>query len=101
MNTLRRIALGTTALGVAAIGYAAVIERTRWTLREATIPVLAEGAAPLRVLHISDLHMMPGQRSKQRWVAELASLRPDLVVNTGDNLAHRHAVPAVLRALEP
>jgi len=101
VNTLRRIALGTTALGVAAIGYAAVIERTRWTLREATIPVLAEGAAPLRVLHISDLHMMPGQRSKQRWVAELASLRPDLVVNTGDNLAHRHAVPAVLRALEP
>jgi predicted MPP superfamily phosphohydrolase len=45
--------------------------------------------------------MLPDQRSKQRWVAELDKLEPDLVVNTGDNLAHLHAVPAVLRALEP
>jgi uncharacterized protein len=53
------------------------------------------------VLHISDLHMTPGQRSKQRWVAALDELEPDLVVNTGDNLAHLQAVPAVLRALGP
>ena len=46
-----------------------------------------------RVLHISDLHMLPGQRSKQRWVAALDELEPDLVVNTGDNLAHQQAVP--------
>ncbi|QUQ69748.1 metallophosphoesterase [Kutzneria sp. CA-103260] len=101
MKTFGRIVLGTAALGAATVGYAAAIERTRWTLREATVPVLAEGAPPLRVLHISDLHMMPGQRSKQRWVAELANLAPDLVVNTGDNLAHRHAVPGVVRALGP
>jgi predicted MPP superfamily phosphohydrolase len=55
----------------------------------------------IRWLHISDLHMLPGQRSKQRWVAELDELNPDLVVNTGDNLAHHQAVPAVLRALGP
>ncbi|AHH93660.1 metallophosphoesterase [Kutzneria albida] len=101
MKTFGRVVLGTAALGAATIGYASLIERTRWTLREATVPVLAEGSAPLRVLHISDLHMMPGQRSKQRWVAELARLQPDLVVNTGDNLAHRLAVPAVVRALGP
>jgi len=101
VKTFGRIVLGTAALGAATVGYAAAIERTRWTLREATVPVLAEGAPPLRVLHISDLHMMPGQRSKQRWVAELATLAPDLVVNTGDNLAHRHAVPGVVRALGP
>jgi predicted MPP superfamily phosphohydrolase len=34
-------------------------------------------------------------------VAALADLQPDLVVNTGDNLAHQRAVPAVLRALDP
>ncbi|MGX7823484.1 metallophosphoesterase [Actinokineospora sp. 24-640] len=98
---VRSLALGAVTLGAAAFAYAAGYERTRWTLREATIPVLAEGARPLRVLHISDLHMLPGQKSKQRWVAELDRLDPDLVVNTGDNLAHQQAVPAVVRALGP
>ncbi|HEU5471946.1 MAG TPA: metallophosphoesterase [Actinophytocola sp.] len=93
--------MGTTALGTATLAYAAGIERRHWTLRQATLPVLSEGARSLRVLHISDLHMMPNQRSKQRWVAALADLKPDLVVNTGDNLAHRQAVPAVVRALGP
>jgi hypothetical protein len=103
-GTLKTMIGGTLAaggLGAATIGYAALIERRRWTLRTATLPVLPEGSPSLRVLHVSDLHMMPGQRSKQRWVAELASLRPDLVVNTGDNLAHPGAVPAVIRALGP
>ncbi len=101
LRTLSRIALGTTAVGAATLGYAAGIERRHWTLRESTIPVLAEGATPLRVLHISDLHMLPGHKSKQRWVAELDRLNPDLVVNTGDNLSHQQAVPAVIAALGP
>jgi predicted MPP superfamily phosphohydrolase len=100
-RTLGQIALATTAVGTATIAYAAGYERTHWTLRQATLPVLSAGSRPLRVLHISDLHMLPGQRSKQRWVAELDALEPDLVVNTGDNLAHQQAVPAVLRALNP
>ncbi|HJP79953.1 MAG TPA: metallophosphoesterase [Pseudonocardiaceae bacterium] len=98
---MAKIAVGTTALGAATIAYSAGIERTHWTLRKATLPVLAPDARPLKVLHISDLHMLPDQRSKQRWVAALDKLEPDLVVNTGDNLAHLHAVPSVLRALEP
>ncbi|MGH3876387.1 MAG: metallophosphoesterase [Actinophytocola sp.] len=100
-RNIGRAALGATAVGTATVAYAAGFERTHWRLRQATLPVLAEGARPLRVLHISDLHMMPNQRSKQRWVAELADLKPDLVVNTGDNLAHKLAVPAVLRGLGP
>ncbi|WP_424183901.1 metallophosphoesterase [Actinokineospora sp. G85] len=101
VRNLSRIAVGTAALGAATLAYAAGYERTRWTLRQATLPVLAEGARPLRVLHLSDLHMLPGQQSKQRWVAALDELNPDLVVNTGDNLAHKQAVPAVVRALGP
>jgi uncharacterized protein len=93
------VALG--GLGVAGVGYASLIERRHWTLRTATLPVLPEGSPSLRLLHVSDLHMMPGQRAKQRWVAELAALEPDLVVNTGDNLSHPKAVPGVLRALDP
>ncbi|MEU4801195.1 metallophosphoesterase [Actinosynnema sp. NPDC023587] len=101
MNTFGRALLATTALGTATVAYAAGIERRHWTLRQATVPVLAPGSAPMRVLHISDLHMLPGQKSKQRWVAALAELEPDLVVNTGDNLAHQQAVPGVIRALGP
>ncbi len=87
-----------TFCGVALTGYA-VAETRRFVLREATMPVLPPGQAPLRVLHLSDLHLTPGQRRKQAWVRELGSLRPDLVVNTGDNIAHRDAVPVLLDAL--
>ncbi|MEU5693541.1 metallophosphoesterase [Actinosynnema sp. NPDC020468] len=101
MNKFGRTLLATTALGTATLAYAAGFERRHWTLREATVPVLAPGSSPLRVLHLSDLHMLPDQKSKQRWVAALDELEPDLVVNTGDNLAHKQAVPGVVRALGP
>jgi predicted MPP superfamily phosphohydrolase len=51
------------------------------------------------VLHLTDLHLRPDQRAEQRFVASLADLEPDLVVDTGDNLAHPRSVPAVLQAL--
>jgi predicted MPP superfamily phosphohydrolase len=84
--------------GLAVTGYA-VAETRRFVLREATLPVLPPGRTPLRVLHLSDLHLTPGQRRKQAWVRDLGSLRPDLVVNTGDNIAHRDSVPVLLDAL--
>jgi uncharacterized protein len=101
MYPWRRAVVGAAALTVAGVAYSAGVEVRHWTLRHATLPVLSAGAAPLRILHISDLHMTPHQRSKQRWLAGLADLRPDFVVTTGDNLAHQQAVPAVLRALQP
>jgi predicted MPP superfamily phosphohydrolase len=84
---------------VAGIGYASIIERNAFVTREVTMPVLSPGSTPLRVLHISDIHMRPNQRRKQAWLRELAGLEPDLVVNTGDNLAHPKAVPAVVQTL--
>lgn len=45
--------------------------------------------------------MVPRQRDKQQWLRALAELAPDAVVVTGDFLADRHAVPAVLDALAP
>jgi predicted MPP superfamily phosphohydrolase len=68
-------------------------------VREVTMPVLTPGSSPLRVLHLSDIHMRPHQRLKQAWLRELAHWEPDLVVNTGDNLAHPKAVPAVVQTL--
>ena len=96
LRTSAVVAAGTTAL---AVGYATMIERNAFVVREVTMPVLTPGSTPLRVLHLSDIHMRPAQRHKQAWLRELAQWEPDLVVNTGDNLSHPKAVPAVVQAL--
>jgi predicted MPP superfamily phosphohydrolase len=82
----------------AGLAYASLYEVRAYTLRHVTVPVLAAGSEPLRILHLSDTHMTPGQHKKQQWLRSLAELQPDLVVNTGDNLAHIDAVPSVLAA---
>jgi len=99
LPVLTRTGAAALASAAAGLGYAAVVERNAFVLRETTMPVLPPGSTALRVLHISDLHMTPNQRRKQAWVRELARLEPDLVVNTGDNLAHPKAVPSVVQAL--
>jgi uncharacterized protein len=78
-----------------------VWEARAYTLRSVELPVLPAGAQPLRVLHLSDLHLTPGQGRKREWLRSLADLTPDLVVNTGDNVAHAEALPSLLDALGP
>ncbi len=100
--TIARRALGGGALaGAAGIAWASLVEVRWYALREATVPILPAGQAPLRILHLSDLHLTPGQHRKIDWVRDLASLNPDLVVDTGDNWADLDAMPALLHALEP
>ena len=91
--------LGAAVAGGVAVTTYAVAETRRFVLREATVPLLPPGHPPVRLLHLSDLHLTPGQRRKQEWVRALASLEPDLVVDTGDHLSHRESVPWVLDAL--
>ena len=99
LNPWTTAAAAVAGAGALAVGYATMIERNAFTLRTQTMEVLAPGSATLRVLHISDLHMMPNQKLKQEWIRELDLLEPDLVINTGDNLAHPKSVPAVVQAL--
>lgn len=80
------------------MAYGVGYERTAFTLRRVEIPVLPTGSPPLKVLHISDAHMLPAQTTKQRWLRGLADLDPDLVVNTGDNLADPYGLSSVLHA---
>ena len=87
--------------GAAALAYASLIERNLFGVRTETLAVLPPGSTPLRVLHLSDIHFVPNQNVKTRWLASLAELEPDLVVNTGDNLSHPDAVPPLLEALKP
>jgi predicted MPP superfamily phosphohydrolase len=92
---------GLGALAGAAVTAYALQEAQAYTLRSVSMPVLPAGADPLRVLHLSDLHVTPSQSRKREWVRSLAALEPDLVVNTGDNLAHLDALPTVVDALGP
>ncbi len=89
-------------LGAAAWGYS---ELNNFRLKTHTLPILAPGTLrgekEFRILHISDLHMIPGQETKKAWVSALDALAPDLVINTGDNLSDEKAVPDVLQALGP
>lgn len=92
---------GLFAAGAGTLAWASLVERRRFQLRQETVRVLPRGARPLRVLHISDLHTVPGQEAKKRFVHSLAALEPDLVVDTGDNLSHMKALPYLLEILEP
>jgi uncharacterized protein len=94
-----RVAAAAALAGAAGLAWSSGVEVRSFALRERIVPVLPVGHRPLRVLHVSDLHLTPSQRHKQRWVRRLADLEPDLVVNTGDNLAHQRSVPFVLDAL--
>ena len=72
-----------------------------YVLRQAQIPILPNGHAPIRVLHFSDLHLTPARKTEIADIKSFADLKPDLVISTGDFLAHMDAVPVVLDALEP
>jgi uncharacterized protein len=101
MSSLGKLAAGVVVAGATAFTYASLVERNLFTLRRFDVPVLAPDAEPLRVLHVSDLHLTPAQQRKQRWVAELAALDPDLVIVTGDNMADPDVIPALERTLAP
>jgi uncharacterized protein len=90
-------------IGIAALAavWGIGIERHLFVIRRESIRVLPQGSKPLTVLHIGDLHIAPWQKRKLAWIKRLGELKPDLVVNTGDNLGHRSAIGPTLSALGP
>lgn len=109
-NRILRSAAALATLGLTTFIYANQIELRAFKLHRVQVPVLAPGTLaragkregePFRILHVSDFHMLPDQKLKQKWVASLDALNPDLVINTGDNLGSDKAVPSVLAALGP
>ncbi|MGI8646531.1 MAG: metallophosphoesterase [Nocardioides sp.] len=91
--------VGSGAVAGTGLTASAAWEARAYTLREVSVPLLPAGHPSLRVLHLSDIHMTPGQTHKQEWLRSLVDLEPDLVVSTGDSLAHPDAVPVVVDAL--
>lgn len=101
LRKLGRAAAITGAVGLAGLGYASVVERNWFRLRRYELPLLPPGSPRLRLLHLSDAHLTPGRRMLIDWIRGLERFNPDLVVNTGDSLAHSDAVDPFLDALGP
>lgn len=93
-----RVAERLALAGAACVAYGTFIESRAFQVRRVTVPVLPAGSPRLRVLHISDIHLSRGAGARARFAATLAGLEPDLVVNTGDNIAHADALEPLLNA---
>jgi uncharacterized protein len=101
MRKLVTVPLSLVGAAAAGLAYAHKVEPNLFRLRRYEVPVLPRGVRPFRILQVSDIHMIPEQYRKVRWLRSLAALEPDFVVNTGDNLSHPDGIGSVLDALEP
>ena len=70
-----------------------------YKVRTSTLPLLPKGSSDITILHFSDLHLRPGQKRKIADIKSFIDLKPDLVIATGDFLAHKDAVGPVITAL--
>lgn len=96
------LAGGLTAVaGGGALAWGALVEVRNFTVRTERLPILPAGGRPFRILHLSDIHLVPSQSEKLQWLSTLHTLQPDLVVNTGDNIGSPFATGPLLRALGP
>jgi uncharacterized protein len=78
-----------------------VIERRWYRLRRLRIEGVLRAPGTLRILHVSDLHQVPGQDHRVEFLAELAELDHDVVVATGDLLGAPDAEDVTAAALAP
>ncbi len=100
--------LALAALGALAVGaYGTLVEPYRLRVRRVRIPLSSfrRPDAVVRILHITDLHMRSGDWRRVRMLRQLAGLKPDLILLTGDLIQGGHNPEAelatVLEALAP
>lgn len=85
----------------AAVAWGTLVEARNFAVRTERLPILPPGGRPFRILHLSDIHLMPTHADTLRWLSTLHALQPDLVVNTGDNIASPASIRPLLQALGP
>ena len=71
----------------------------RFQLREVKVPLLPPNSESIRILHFSDLHLTPNRKRELSWIKSLNQLDPDLVISTGDHIAHPNAIKPLVDAL--
>lgn len=101
MRTLSKLALAAVGTGAVTGVWATTVGVHDFTVRYANVRALSPGSNPVRVLHLSDIHLAPWQKRKIEWLQTLVDLNPDLIINTGDNVGHSEALPQLRRALAP
>ncbi len=94
---LRHVAgsLAGAALGCFAWG---LLEAKLFTVRHVELPILPPGGEPLKILHVSDLHLTSKQHFKLDFIRSLAALRPDVLITTGDNISDADAIFPLMAA---
>lgn len=100
-GTLTRAIAGVGAAGTACIAYGTLIERRWYRLRRLVLPKALPGGGRLSVLHVSDVHLIPGQQHRIDFLASLADLPHDVVVATGDLLGAPDTEDLAADALAP
>ncbi|MGV9196572.1 metallophosphoesterase [Arcanobacterium canis] len=60
-----------------------------------------EGLPPLRILHLSDMHLIAADKSRADFLRSLRHENPDFVIATGDFVGENAGIQAVLDALDP
>lgn len=96
---MKRLLQPVAAVAVAGLAWG-VIERRWFVLRHQTIPALQDPHAPaLRVLHLSDLHLVSGDDRMAAFIRGALVHGPDLIVVTGDILGHANAVDDAVELL--
>jgi hypothetical protein len=74
-------------------------EKDQFEVRQETVPILP-GRQGIRSGPAPERHpLRAGPGKKAQWLQSLAALKPDLVVNTGDNLSHPKAMDPLISAL--
>lgn len=91
--------LSVVGAGAALAFYATVIERNWYAVRRHRVPCLPPDAVPLRVLSISDLHLLGRQGRKRRYLKGLDRFEPDLIIGTGDFLGDEDAIDPVAETI--
>ena len=70
-------------------------------IRQVSLPILPEGRASIRVLHFSDIHLTPNQSHAIEFIKSWVDLDPDIVISTGDHIAHPESIELLRKALHP
>lgn len=100
---LAGIALSPFALGGLALG-AGLVHAHQHKLRRRTV-LLPHAATSnidsLRILHISDPHLLVTNKKRRAFIRDLALTEPDLVIITGDLISHDTAIDAIVDDLGP
>lgn len=106
---LDRALFAAAGVGLVPLAYARWVEPRRLETVTAALPLAerAAGAAPVRVVHLSDLHSPSNAAVHAEIVARVRALRPHAIAFTGDAVNHAGGLPAAralfaeLRAIAP